>query len=209
MTWSMLGGFLIAVTLAAMVPGPTTALVIRRSALGGTRAALPIIAGMQLGLYLWIAASVFGLSALVAASDIAYTVIRVLGAAVLIWLGVQAWRAARRPPEDIPVDEHAARARTWRAFSIGLLTNLTNPKVAVFAFAFYPQFVAPEANIIPTTLALGLLQLLIDATWFLLVATFVGRARAFFSRTRVRHWLERTTGTVLIALGLRLAVTET
>ncbi|GAB4584939.1 LysE family translocator [Nocardia sp. IFM 10818] len=209
MTWSILGGFAIAVLLAAMVPGPTTALVIRRSALGGTRAALPIIGGMQVGLYFWIAASAFGLSALVAASDVAYTVIRVIGAAVLIWLGFQAWRAARRSHDDIAVDEQAARAKTWRACSIGLLTNLTNPKVAVFAFAFYPQFVAPEANIVATTLALGLLQVAVDASWFLLVATFVGRARAFFSRTRVRQWLERITGTVLVALGLRLALTET
>ncbi|MFI9402247.1 LysE family translocator [Nocardia sp. NPDC052316] len=208
MTWSVLGGFVLAVALAAMVPGPTTALVIRRSALGGARAAVPIIGGMQVGLYAWIAASAFGLSALVAASDVAYVVIRIIGAAVLIYLGVQAWRAARNPSGEALVDEDAVGAKPWRAAGIGMLTNLTNPKVAVFAFAFYPQFVAPEANILATTLLLGLLHLVIDATWFITVAVFVGRARAFFAETRVRQWLERITGTVLVALGVRLAVSE-
>ncbi|WP_073480996.1 LysE family translocator [Streptoalloteichus hindustanus] len=218
MTLSSLAGFVVAVALAAMVPGPTTALVIRRGALGGARAAAPVIAGMQAGLSAWALASAWGLAALVAASEVAFLVLRVVGAVVLVYLGVQAWRAARAVTEDNGVsgadgnggngagDEAAARAGWWRAAGAGLLTNLTNPKIAVFAFAFYPQFISPGADVLTTTMALALLHIVVDSTWFLVVAAFVGRVRAFFGRANVRRHLERITGTVLIALGLRLAV---
>ncbi|RJO72928.1 LysE family translocator [Nocardia panacis] len=194
--------------ISAMVPGPTTALVIRRSALSGTRATLPVVAGMELGLYSWVVASGLGLSALVAVSDAAFVVIRVVGAVVLIALGVQAWRQLREPMHEVVVDEGAVRATRRRAASIGLLTNLTNPKLPVFTFAFYPQFVGSGPDALPNTLLLGVLHILIDAMWFTLVAAFVGRARTFFARTRVRQWLEGITGAVLIGIGVRMAVSE-
>jgi threonine/homoserine/homoserine lactone efflux protein len=207
MTWSLIGGFVLAVALGAMVPGPTTALVIRRGALGGVRKTVPVIAGMEVGLYAWALATAIGLSALVAASEIAYTALRVAGAVVLVTLGVQAWLASRRITDDVPFDETATVAgRWWQQSTAGLLTNLANPKIAVFAFAFYPQFIPAGANVLRTTLLLGLVQAVIDAGWFLLVATFVGKARKFFSRAKIRRRLERTTGTVLIALGASLAL---
>ncbi|MFB9432043.1 LysE family translocator [Streptoalloteichus tenebrarius] len=206
MTLSSLAGFVVAVALAAMAPGPTTALVVRRGALGGVRAAAPVIAGMQAGLSAWALASALGLAALVAASEVAFLVLRIVGAVVLVFLGVQAWRASREASGGLATGEEGERPGWWRAAGSGLLTNLTNPKVAVFAFAFYPQFIAPGADVLGTTAALALLHIVVDSTWFLLVAAFVGRARAFFGRVSVRRHLERLTGTVLIALGLRLAV---
>lgn len=210
MSWSLIGGFVIAVALGAMVPGPTTALVIRRSALGGARKTLPVVAGMEIGLYAWAVATAFGLSALVAASQIAYTALRIAGAIVLVTLGVLAWLASRRITEDASFDSSGQTptltGRWWQQSVAGLLTNLANPKIAVFAFAFYPQFIPTGANVLSTTLLLGLVQAIIDASWFLLVAVFVGRARKFFSRAKVRRRLERTTGTVLIALGAGLAL---
>ncbi|QFU89911.1 LysE family translocator [Amycolatopsis sp. YIM 10] len=206
MTWSNLGGFVLAVTLGAMVPGPTTALVIRRAALGGARSAVPVVLGIEAGLLAWAVAAAAGVAALVAASEAAYTVLRVAGAVVLVVLGVQAWLASRHPGGELPVDEAAVRQNWHRAALSGLLTNLVNPKVAVFMFAFYPQFIPPGADVLLTTLPLALLQVLIDGGWFLLIAVFVGMARKFFARERVRRNLERVTGTVLIALGLRLAL---
>jgi threonine/homoserine/homoserine lactone efflux protein len=210
MSWSLIGGFVIAVALGAMVPGPTTALVIRRSALGGARKTLPVVAGMEIGLYAWAVATAFGLSALVAASQVAYTALRIAGAIVLVTLGVLAWLASRKITEDASFDSSdqapTLTGRWWQQSVAGLLTNLANPKIAVFAFAFYPQFIPTGANVLTTTLLLGLVQAIIDASWFLLVAVFVGRARKFFSRAKVRRRLERTTGTVLIALGAGLAL---
>jgi threonine/homoserine/homoserine lactone efflux protein len=205
MTWSLIGGFVLAVALGAMVPGPTTALVIRRSAVGGVRKTIPVIAGMEIGLYAWAVATAIGLSTLVSASEIAYTALRIAGAIVLITLGVQSWLAARKVTEDVPFDEAAVPGRWWQQSTVGLLTNLANPKIAVFAFAFYPQFIPAGADVLHTTLLLGLVQVVIDAGWFLLVAAFVGKARKFFSRAKIRRRLERTTGTVLIALGASLA----
>ncbi|HEX3791086.1 MAG TPA: LysE family translocator [Pseudonocardiaceae bacterium] len=205
--WSVLGGFVLAVGLGAMVPGPSMALVIRRGAVGGARGTLPVILGMEVGLFAWAVATAVGVSALVKASELAYTGLRIAGAIVLITLGVQAWLGSRHITEDQPFDESAAAGgRRWRPAVSGLLTNLANPKIAVFAFAFYPQFIPLGATVLTTTLLLGAVQVVVDASWFLLVATFIGRARKFFSRAKIRRRLERTTGTVLIGLGAGLAL---
>ena len=90
----------------------------------------------------------------------------------------------------------------------GSLTQLSNPKVAVFMVAFFPQFVAARSNVLVTTLLLGLLQVVVDGGWYLLVAVFVGKARNLFARATFRRRLERCTGTVLIGLGVRMALSK-
>ena len=209
MTGSALVAFLIAVMLGAMVPGPTTALVIRRGALHGVGATLPLVAGIELGLYAWIVASAVGVAAVVATSAAAYTALRVVGAAVLIFLGVQAWLTARRVAEDNQCAQarHPA-GRWWPAVTTGAVTHLSNPKVAIFMIAFFPQFVPAESNVFLTTLLLGLLQVVVDGGWFLLVAVFAGTAGKIVATAAFRRWLERVTGTVLIGLGVRMVVSK-
>jgi threonine/homoserine/homoserine lactone efflux protein len=202
-------GFLLAVALLAMVPGPATALVIRRTALDGRRAAFPLIAGIEVGIYLWAIAAALGLAALVAASTTAFVVFKAVGAGVLVLLGIRAWRSSRHIEDLETVDGHEQQDHRWRAFGIGAVTNLANPKAAAFAFAFYPQFIPRGVDVLRTTLLLALVQVLVDASWYLVVATAVGKARDFFARRRVRQRLERVTGTVLVALGVRLAVEHT
>ena len=204
MTPSDVAAFTAAVTLLAMVPGPATALVVRRSAVHGARAALPVIGGIELGIYLWAIAAAVGLAALVAASEAAYVGLRIVGAGVLIVLGVQAWRAARHV--EAPATPESSGAPGWRwSAGAGALTNLANPKAAIFAFAFYPQFIPAGADVLASTMLLGVLQVVVDATWYVMLALLVGRARDFFSRATVRRRLERVTGTVLIGLGIRMA----
>ncbi len=199
-----------AVTLLAMVPGPATALVVRRSILHGPRAAAPLIAGIEIGLYCWALAAAFGAAALVTASVTAFVLLKVVGAAVLVVLGIRAWRSAR----DLPGLDDGADGRAgatpggWRAVGTGAVTNLANPKAATFAFAFYPQFVPAGTDVVRTTLLLALGQVVIDACWYLAVALLVGQARAFFARGRIRAWMERATGTVLIGLGIRVAAAQ-
>jgi threonine/homoserine/homoserine lactone efflux protein len=207
-----LPAFLGAVLLIASVPGPAVALLIRRCSVGGFRAGVPVVLGLEVGLYAWILAAGAGLAALVATSHTAYTVLRVVGTAVLVVLGVQALRAARRGTYDpaLPIGEQVRAARLLprgRAggFGIGAITNLANPKAAVFTFAFYPQFIPHGYPVLPTAAILGLLQVTLETGLYLALAAVIGRARVWFARRRVRRTLDALCGTVLVGLGLRVA----
>jgi threonine/homoserine/homoserine lactone efflux protein len=201
-----LPAFLGAVLVISSVPGPAVALLIRRCSVGGFRAGVPVVFGLEIGLYLWILAAGAGLAALVATSTVAFTVLRIVGAAVLLLLGVQAFRAARRGQYDteLPAARMLPRGRRG-GFVIGLLTNAANPKAAVFTFAFYPQFIPKGYPLLPTAAALGLLQIAVELGFYLTFAAVVGRARSWFTRARIRRRLDALCGTVLIGLGLRVA----
>ena len=201
---ALLPAFVLAVVLISASPGPAMALVLRRSALGGWRAAVPTVLGLELGLYLWALAAAAGFAALVAASETAYVVLKVVGAAVLLWLGIRAWRAALRGGalEDVAV---AAPSRWWRSFGEGLVVQLANPKAAVFMLAFYPQFVPRDRPLFLTTAGLAVLQVVIETALYLGLAYGAGRAGAFLTRPAVRRRVEAVTGTVLIGLGVRVA----
>jgi len=202
----VLPAFLLAVLLISASPGPAVALILRRAALRGTRAAVPTVLGLEAGLYLWALAAGAGLAALVAASEMAYTVLRVVGAAVLLWLGIRAWYAAwkdRGDPGEPPAPRHSARG----AFAEGLVVQLANPKAAVFMFAFYPQFVPQDGPVLAVTAGLAALQVVVETGLYLGLAAAVGRASGWFRRPRIRRRLDAISGTVLVGLGLRVAVT--
>ncbi|HEU4514644.1 MAG TPA: LysE family translocator [Nocardioidaceae bacterium] len=219
--------FVLAVVLISASPGPAMALILRRAALHGFRAAVPTVLGLELGLYLWALAAAGGLAVLVAASETAYLVLRVVGAGVLIYLGIRAFRAAwveRRalslPEETCPgtADEGAVeagpRARgtrrptARRAFAEGLVVQLANPKAAVFMLAFYPQFVPADRPLFATTAALALLQVVLETGLYLALAAGVARAGGWFRTPQVRQRLEAASGAVLVGLGLRVAVSS-
>jgi threonine/homoserine/homoserine lactone efflux protein len=209
-----LPAFVLAVVLISASPGPAMALILRRSALRGFGAAVPTVLGLELGLYLWALAAAAGFAALVAASEAAYLALRVLGAIVLVYLGARSLRSAwlqRRhgaamPPEAPAETGTGGRAGAGRAFGEGLLVQLANPKAAVFMLAFYPQFVPAEAPLFATTAALALLQVAIETVLYLGLAAGVARTGAWFRRPVVRRRVEALSGTVLVALGARVAV---
>ena len=207
----MLPAFLLAVVLISASPGPAMALILRRAALRGTRAAVPTVLGLEAGLYVWALAAGAGLAAVVAASEVAYTVLRVVGAIVLLTLGLRAWYAAWAGDHEAPPAAPASlsdRASDRKAFVEGLLVQLANPKAAVFMFAFYPQFVPDEGPVLAWTAALALLQVTVETALYLGLAAAVGRASGWFRRPRIRRRLEAVSGTVLVGLGLRVAVTS-
>ena len=182
--------------MLALSPGPATALVIHSAARGGRRPALVAMAGDAAGLAVWAIASMFGVSALVAASATAYTVLKVAGAGVLLWFGIQALRRSRSPGAP-----HATRA--GRPFRRGVVTALSNPKVGLFYVALLPQFVPDGSPLLPTTLLLAAEQILLAMIWYLLLASLVSRARAAFVRGARR--LEAISGAALIGFGIKLA----
>ncbi len=204
---AVLPAFLLSVLLISASPGPAMALILRRAALRGTRAAVPTVLGLEAGLYVWALAAGAGLAAVVAASEIAFTVLRVVGAGVLVVLGLRAWLAACRdtgqpdPPASGPPSSRGA-------FAEGMIVQLANPKAAVFMFAFYPQFVPDDGPVLAWTAGLALLQVTVETALYLGLAAAVGRASAWFRRPAIRRRLEAVSGTVLVALGARIAVTS-
>lgn len=204
-----LPAFLLAVVLIAATPGPAMALILRRSALRGFRGAVPTVLGVEFGLYAWALLAAAGFAALVAASEVAYLVLRIGGAGVLCYLGaralLRAWRdrGSTPPPVDLPVA--VGLGQHWGAFGEGVLVQLANPKLAVFMLAFYPQFVPPDRPLFATTAALALLQVAIETVLYLGLAAAVARAGAWFRRPVIRRRIEAASGTVLIALGARVA----
>jgi threonine/homoserine/homoserine lactone efflux protein len=203
--------FAVAVLLISASPGPAMALIFRRAALHGLSGAVPTVLGLELGLYLWALFAAAGLAALVAASEIAFVVLRVVGAGFLIYLGIRAWRTAWRNHTGTAVDVATttvapdARRRWWKAFGEGTVVMLANPKAAAFMIAFYPQFVPAARPLFATTALLAALQVIIETAFYLTLAAAVGRAGAWFRKPQIRRRLEALTGTVLIALGVRLA----
>ncbi len=199
--------FLVASILVTVVPGADMALVTRQVFLGGPRLAQRTIMGNLTGICVHGAALAVGLSALLVASATAYTVVKLAGAAYLVWLGIQTIRAARRPrptPDAPPGATAAVSSR--RAFAQGLISTVLNPKPALFFLTFIPQFIDRHEPVLAQTLFLTLLHVTVGLVWLTTYAQLVDRARQVLTRDRFRRWLERSTGAVLIALGVRVAV---
>jgi threonine/homoserine/homoserine lactone efflux protein len=194
-----------AVAVLAVVPGPSTAIILRRSMLSGRRSGVATVIGDDTGALVWGIAAALGLSALLIASQIAYDAIRITGAVILVCMGVRAlWCGRRGHTVEGPAAQPPESA--LRSFRLGLVTNLANPKAGVFAMSFLPQFVPHGVPALPVMLALSVLWVLIDASWGLTLVWMASRARRTLHRPAVRQWLERISGIVLVGLGVRLAL---
>ena len=196
-------GFLAVAALLSVTPGATTALVVRSALRGGRREALATTAGNEVGVLAWALLSAAGVSAVLAASQVAFEALKLAGAAFLVALGVLTLVRARRG-EAIPEPQ---RRNDRSAFRDGIVTSLANPKLSVFFVALFPQFVPDGAPILALTIAMGVLVVAIDFAWYSLLALLVTRAHRAY-RAAFAHHLERLTGAVLVALGLRLALDD-
>ena len=201
---STLLAFLGACTLIAASPGPSTVLIIKQS-LRSRRSGFLTVLGNETGVFVWGVVAAFGLTALLAASELAYDVMRIAGAVVLIGFGIQALRQARRTKEA-PDRWEGAEKSGWAAYRGGLLLNLANPKAAIFAMSFLPQFVPQGAPHLPAMVGLAALWAVYEVGYYGLYVWFVGRMRAVLSRAGVRRRLEQVSGGVLLLLGARLAL---
>jgi len=189
--------------LLTILPGADMALVTKNVLSVGRRRAMLTIVGICAGCVIHATASALGLSAILATSATAFNVVKTLGAGYLIWIGVQSIRDARKPAAA-PSSKANARARLG-PFLQGFLTNILNPKVAVFYLTFLPQFIAPGAPVLRRSLLLASVHIAMGFVWLTAYAYFIDRLGAVLTRPRVKAWLERVTGGLLIALGARLA----
>jgi RhtB (resistance to homoserine/threonine) family protein len=185
-----------------VLPGADMALVMRNVFAFGRSRTMLTIAGIACGCLIHATASALGMSAVLATSATAFTVMKTVGAAYLVWIGVQSFRAE---PHDATA---GARPRTMRAtapFAQGFLTNVLNPKVAIFYLTFLPQFIAPGEPVLRRSLFLATIHIAMGVVWLATYAWFIERLGAVLTRPNVKAWLERATGGLLIALGVRLA----
>jgi threonine/homoserine/homoserine lactone efflux protein len=197
--------FLGVVVLVIVTPGPDTALTIRNTLLGGRAAGLATAAGVALGQAIWAVAAAAGLAALVQASQQAYNLLRLAGAAYLILLGAQSLLAAvrGRSPHAGAAPRRSALPPA-AALRQGLLSNLANPKMAAFFTSLLPQFVTGGAPF-AALLLLGLVLCGLTLVWLAAYAVAVARAGDLLRRPLVRRATEAVTGAVLVALGVRIA----
>ena len=210
MTVATLAPFLAVSALVIMTPGPDTALTIRNVLLGSRRAGIFTALGVSAGQALWALATAAGLAALLTTSRPVFVVVKLVGAAYLVYLGATVLRAAVRPRSGAPLDARLCgtnRALTARsAFRQGLISNLANPKMAVYFTAVLPQVVGSAHDSFVPLAGFGLTFSLLTLAWLTLYSVIVSWAGAVLLRPRLRRSLEATTGAVLIALGLRVAV---
>jgi RhtB (resistance to homoserine/threonine) family protein len=188
--------------LLTITPGADMALVSRSVLMGGRRDAFLTTLGILAGCLVWAVVSAAGVAAVLAASKTAYDVLRLAGAAYLVWLGVQSLLAARRGHDPAEAEERSRRSSPFRQ---GLLTNLFNPKIAVFYSTFLPQFIGPGDPALLLSLLLAGVHIAFGLVWLTAYAWLLDRAVNAFKSSRVRRALDALTGTVLVALGLRLA----
>ena len=197
--------------LLTITPGADTMLVMRSVVARGQRAGLLTTIGICCGLFVHASLSAVGLSVILVRSAAAFEFVKLVGAAYLIFLGVQSlWRVMHhqsRVADDAPLERGHGTARTKRRpFLEGLLTNVLNPKVAVFYLAFLPQFIRPGDPVLLKSVFLASIHFLLGLLWLSLVTLVLGRLRAVLTRPHIQQRLEAITGVILIAFGVRLAL---
>jgi threonine/homoserine/homoserine lactone efflux protein len=193
--------------LLIVTPGPDTALVLRNSLWGGRRAGIATAAGVGTGLATWTVAASIGIATLIQASEPAFLVLKLIGAAYLTYLGIQALLAAvRRDGNQAPRDlVTRSRVRPSKALRQGVMSNLANPKIAIFFTTFLPQFVPASAPSFLALLELGFIFCGITLAWLVAYAAVAAGVGGFLRRPTARRILDGVTGLVLIGFGLRLA----
>lgn len=203
-------GNVLAFTAAAAVltvtPGLDTALILRTSVSEGGRRAFMAGAGIAVGCLAWGLLVAFGLGALLAASALAYDVLRWAGAAYLVWLGVRLIRSPRRGFQAGEDGRPSTGTRHW--FARGLLTNLLNPKVGVFYVSFLPQFIPAGVNVPAMAIFLTAIHAALGLTWFSALILATKPLARVLGRPNIVAWLDRVTGGIFIAFGARLALSS-
>jgi threonine/homoserine/homoserine lactone efflux protein len=190
--------------MGAMSPGPDFVLVVLNSLSAGRTSGMFCAMGIGVGILVWAVAAAVGVAGLLAASATLFSLVKLFGAAYLIYLGVRALlSAASKRVVGLEPEAGAALGRR-SAFLQGLVTNLLNPKTAVFFVALLPQFLPREATVL-SVVELCLLTATVTVSWFTILAVSVGTLRSALVRPRIRRVIDAVTGTFLVGLGARIA----
>jgi threonine/homoserine/homoserine lactone efflux protein len=197
--------------IVIVTPGPDTALTIRNTLIGGRRGGVCTALGVSFGQAIWAGAASFGIVALIVSSEPLFLAIKYAGAAYLVVLGAQAligaaWRSARA---TTPLPPPRLRRLSAKAALVqGLVSDLGNPKMAIFFASLLPQFVPANETSFLAPMSLGLIFCAMTLAWLAAYAAVVAKAGDLLNRGRIRRAIEAVTGAVLIAVGLRIAAEQ-
>ena len=193
--------------LTIMTPGPDTALTVRNALIGGRACGMATALGVSLGLAVWTVTASAGIAALLVASEPAFMAVKLVGAAYLVFLGVQSlWHALRGGAGAHPLDGRAPLGLTPRtALRQGILNDLGNPKIAVLFTTLLPQFAPSHGPAFATLLAFGLVFCTMTFVWLVLYSVVIARAGEALRRPRIRRALDAVMGAALVAIGVRVA----
>jgi threonine/homoserine/homoserine lactone efflux protein len=193
--------------LLTITPGLDTALVLRSAITMGRAPAFATALGINVGALIWGAAAAVGVSALLTASETGYLILRITGAAYMLYLGARMFIGALRSKTTADVKVGAAKTPSiWNTFGRGLLTNLLNPKIGAFYVAVLPQFIPTGTSPLGVGLLLVLVHDLEGLIWFTAIITAAQALRGFLSRRKVQRAVDGGTGAVLVGFGLKLGL---
>ena len=202
----LLAAYLAAAGVLTLTPGVDTAMILRTSTAHGARSGAAAACGIGLGCLVWGAAAAFGLTAVLTASTLAFTILKWAGGGWLVWMGAKLlWK----PRRGLEMEALFADAPTPQAaFRRGLLTNLLNPKVGVFYMTFLPQFIPAGADVARYCLMLASIHVVMGLAWSACLIALSVRLGAFLRRPAVVTTMDRLTGAVFVGFGLKLALME-
>lgn len=208
---SALVSFALVAGLVTITPGLDTALVLRSALIQGRASAYATAAGVCTGCLVWGVAAAVGVSAVLTASEVAYTVLRLVGAAYLIWLGLR-WLVASirrdRASAALAADDNSSNLSSWASWRQGLGVNILNPKIGAFYVALLPQFIPTDVSPVLMGMLLATVHSFEGILWFTLIIAGAHRMRTWLRRPRVQRGMNGITGATLIGVGVALAVPE-
>lgn len=199
--------FLIAITVLTLTPGLDTAVVIRNTTRSGVKDGAITSLGICSGLFVHATFSAIGISALLAQSASLFQGVKMVGAAYLLWLGYSSIKASWKTQSGMNIEEQlglAPQVSVKRSLREGFLSNVLNPKTAVFYLAFLPQFINPESSPFVQSMLMAAIHFVIAMIWQCGLASVVGSAKRILSNAKFTQWMEGMTGVVLVVLGVKL-----
>lgn len=201
--------FLLAITLLTLTPGIDTVLVIKNASRSGGRDGVVTSLGICLGLFVHATFSAVGISAILLQSAELFMAVKWVGAGYLIWLGVSALKAALKGDASVAIDATGLKmSNLTRSLKEGFLSNVLNPKTAVFYLAFLPQFIDPQYSPFAQAMSMAAIHFIIAMVWQCGLAGAVSSAKRFFASSTAMRWMEGVSGSVLVFLGSKLLLDD-
>ncbi|WP_031479882.1 LysE family translocator [Maridesulfovibrio frigidus] len=200
--------FIPIVAILTITPGVDTMLVINNTLTRSTSDGLGSVAGVNLGLLVHAMASALGLSMILMNSAAAFELVKLAGALYIIYLGIQSLKRSRAKSTIYQAEPLKAKRKLTASVKEGFLTNVLNPKVAVFYLALLPQFISPTENIIEKSFILLMIHITMGVLWLGFIAIALGKMRHFITGDKFQKRLEAISGVVFIALGIKMAMSK-